>query len=182
MSMIWSTKNKPFRDCSLWYRGCYAIGWAIEGLSGKRYFGQPPYNCHMHWCTDHQEQPANLHWTIGSLHMIRHDMTWKYMEYSGMVSAELEVGMPPDQPGQQPQAEWSGNASYPGQGVAKLLHPNCCISCALLSRPKQTRMNGQGPFGEIVLGLCVLIISNPSIFSAFGDNFIKHILKRVKTC
>ena len=41
MYMIWSTKNKPFRDCSLWYRGCYAIGWAIEGCPGKRILDNP---------------------------------------------------------------------------------------------------------------------------------------------
>ena len=39
--MIWSTKNKPFRDCSLWYRGCYAIGWAIEGCPGKGILDNP---------------------------------------------------------------------------------------------------------------------------------------------
>ena len=39
--MIWSTKNKPFRDCSLWYPGCYAIGWAIEGCPGKRILDNP---------------------------------------------------------------------------------------------------------------------------------------------
>ena len=41
MYMIWSTKNKPFRDCSLWYRGCYAIGWAIEGCPGKGILDNP---------------------------------------------------------------------------------------------------------------------------------------------
>ena len=43
-------------------------------------------------------------------------------------------------------------------------------------------MNGQGPFGEIVLGLCVLIISNPSIFSAFGDKLYKFIQNMLKMC
>ena len=41
MYMIWSKKNKPFRDCSLWYRGCYAIGWAIEGCPGKGILDNP---------------------------------------------------------------------------------------------------------------------------------------------
>ena len=41
MYMIWSTKDKPFRDCSLWYRGCYAIGWAIEGCPGKGILDNP---------------------------------------------------------------------------------------------------------------------------------------------
>ena len=41
MYMIWPTKNKPFRDCSLWYRGCYAIGWAIEGCPGKGILDNP---------------------------------------------------------------------------------------------------------------------------------------------
>ena len=41
MYMTWSTKNKPYRDCSLWYRGCYAIGWAIEGCPGKGILDNP---------------------------------------------------------------------------------------------------------------------------------------------
>ena len=45
MYMIWSTKNKPFRDCSLWYRGCYAIGWAIEGCPGKGILDNPHILC-----------------------------------------------------------------------------------------------------------------------------------------
>jgi hypothetical protein len=45
MNMIWSTKNKPLRDCSLWYRGCYAIGWAIEGCPGKGILDNP----HIFW-------------------------------------------------------------------------------------------------------------------------------------
>ena len=51
MYMTWSTKNKPFRDCSLWYRGCYAIGWAIGGCPGKGILDNPhiyiyPYCTH----------------------------------------------------------------------------------------------------------------------------------------
>ena len=41
MYMIWSTKKNPFRDCSLWHRGCYAIGWAIEGCPGKGILDNP---------------------------------------------------------------------------------------------------------------------------------------------
>ena len=48
MYMIWSTKNKPFRDCSLWYRGCYAIGWAIEGCPGKGILDNPHIFIHIY--------------------------------------------------------------------------------------------------------------------------------------
>ena len=48
MYMIWSTKNKPFRDCSLWYRGCYAIGWAIEGCPGKGILDNPHIYIYIH--------------------------------------------------------------------------------------------------------------------------------------
>ena len=43
MYMIWSTKNKPFRDCSLWYPRLLRDWLSDWGLSGKRYFEQPPY-------------------------------------------------------------------------------------------------------------------------------------------
>ena len=47
MYMTWSTKNKPYRDCSLWYRGCYAIGWAIEGCPGKGILDNPHIYIHI---------------------------------------------------------------------------------------------------------------------------------------
>ena len=58
MYMIWSTKNKPFRDCSLWYRGCYAIGWAIEGFPGKGILDNPHISMIKilnPWPSDHPE-------------------------------------------------------------------------------------------------------------------------------
>ena len=74
MSMIWSTKNKPFRDCSLWYRGCYAIGWAIEGCPGKGILDNPHI---IAICIDAQITKSSRQTCIGLLdHCIWYDTIW----------------------------------------------------------------------------------------------------------
>ena len=63
MYMTWSTKNKPYRDCSLWYRGCYAIGWAIEGCPGKGILDNPHiYTHYSGYNTNTKRQMWSISW------------------------------------------------------------------------------------------------------------------------
>ena len=78
--------------------------------------------------------------------MIRHDMTWNYMEHSGMVSAELEVGMPLTSQDSNLKQNEAAMRAILVKVWQSWLHPNCCISCALLSRPKQNTDEWAGAF------------------------------------